>query len=695
MYMKRIARLFFSSLLGLCIGGLPLGLQAQVETAEHYLASSWQKSPLPTFMVPYQAEPEPSNSLGSLQLPVLTPAGWLLIAQATGARGRLTTQVRTAERGAGGYLNPLQVEPKAWAPEKIGFAPCSWDAATSSLAYTAQCTKAVTGIRFLSKRGEYTDFPHNGKSYSCTAPHLSADGNTLYYASNQPGGLGGYDIWRSTRDGMGWTVPAHLPAPLNGPGDELNPTLAADGSLFFAKRATASADFDLYQWQQDSLRLLPYPINTAFDDLSVTSASYNQQLYVCSNRPLLDAKVAGPPRLFRLTPKNPHLVTVHHMRTGKPLSRIPVDILASRDRSGRALSEPDGRLFFWPTATETYSLHVETAPYDTLRLKNIGLAPARTDMPLVDKEYWDVKLKFTENGKAPALPVLLAIDENGQRIDSFELDNSALYYRLVKPGSAYLLHAYCGDYPPQHLTFNTKPRNPTDSVGIALYYLQYRRLPLPVKDPHDLNIHFSWPLGAYTRIKAKDEQAQPIPDVDIQVYRDKQYDSGVKVPPTDQQGEAWVRFEKNSRYILIATAGDRIGYTELDTQSERPGYDTLSATVILNNLGTGTPFLTIPRTEDPILLQAGRPDELRILLALLQSRPDLRVELSGHADPGEGPQAQKKSKDAAEFAADFLFLHGIARDRVQVRAYGATRPRYTGGTAVERAGNKRVEVRRM
>src|SRR5690606_15689836 len=39
-----------------------------------------------------------------------------------------------------------------------------------------------------------TELPFNSNDYSCAHPTISADGNTLYFASNMPGGYGESDI---------------------------------------------------------------------------------------------------------------------------------------------------------------------------------------------------------------------------------------------------------------------------------------------------------------------------------------------------------------------------------------------------------------------------------------------------------------------------------------------------------------------
>jgi peptidoglycan-associated lipoprotein len=66
-------------------------------------------------------------------------------------------------------------------------------------------------------------------------PALSADGKTLYFVSNIPGGYGGKDIWKVTRtSGNAWGVPENLGADINTPGDEMFPTVRSDGRLYFS-----------------------------------------------------------------------------------------------------------------------------------------------------------------------------------------------------------------------------------------------------------------------------------------------------------------------------------------------------------------------------------------------------------------------------------------------------------------------------
>jgi hypothetical protein len=70
-----------------------------------------------------------------------------------------------------------------------------------------------------------------------TTPEVSYDGLTIYFASNRAGGLGGNDIWMSTRQARTdvWKPPAHVP--------ELSST-AADGAPTLADPMIIMIDSD-------------------------------------------------------------------------------------------------------------------------------------------------------------------------------------------------------------------------------------------------------------------------------------------------------------------------------------------------------------------------------------------------------------------------------------------------------------------
>lgn len=84
-------------------------------------------------------------------------------------------------------------------------------------------------------------------------PELRGDGLELVFHSNRSGGVGGYDLYRSVRasPSASFVAPTLL-STINTTGDELGPSLSADGltilysngsDIVFATRATTSASF--------------------------------------------------------------------------------------------------------------------------------------------------------------------------------------------------------------------------------------------------------------------------------------------------------------------------------------------------------------------------------------------------------------------------------------------------------------------
>ena len=68
-----------------------------------------------------------------------------------------------------------------------------------------------------------SDFAYNSDAYSVTHPALSKNGDTLYFASDMPGGFGGIDVYYSILIQGSWTPPLNLGALINTLGDEQFP----------------------------------------------------------------------------------------------------------------------------------------------------------------------------------------------------------------------------------------------------------------------------------------------------------------------------------------------------------------------------------------------------------------------------------------------------------------------------------------
>jgi Tol biopolymer transport system component len=79
-------------------------------------------------------------------------------------------------------------------------------------------------------------------------PGISPDGLTLIVNSTRPGGLGGEDLWMTTRAtrSLPWAPLVHLDESINTPGEDAKPEFSADGStlLFMSTRPGGQGFFD-------------------------------------------------------------------------------------------------------------------------------------------------------------------------------------------------------------------------------------------------------------------------------------------------------------------------------------------------------------------------------------------------------------------------------------------------------------------
>ena len=92
--------------------------------------------------------------------------------------------------------------------------------------------------------------PFSGQ-YSDADPFITPDGAHLYFISNRPvpgRAKPDLDIWMVEKTKTGWGEPRNLGAPINSPGNEWYPTIAANGTMYFGSdREGGKGRTDIYR----------------------------------------------------------------------------------------------------------------------------------------------------------------------------------------------------------------------------------------------------------------------------------------------------------------------------------------------------------------------------------------------------------------------------------------------------------------
>ena len=166
-----------------------------------------------------------------------------------------------------------------------------------------------------------TKLPFNSNSYSCEHPSLSNDGKTLYFASDMPGTLGGFDIFKVAinEDGT-YGTPENFGAKINTKHREQFPYISDMDVLYFASDGHLGyGGLDIFRSRLvDGSFDLPVnlgsSVNSNLDDFAFTIREKDNTGFVSSNR-------SGFDRLYNFA------------REGNPLTKYLVSGLVNDKNS--------------------------------------------------------------------------------------------------------------------------------------------------------------------------------------------------------------------------------------------------------------------------------------------------------------------------------------------------------------------------
>jgi peptidoglycan-associated lipoprotein len=123
-------------------------------------------------------------------------------------------------------------------------------------------------------------------------PAISPDELTLYFVSDMPGGEGGKDIWKVSRNSLNssWGPPVNLGPEINTAGDEVFPYVHPDGTLYFSSNGhPGMGGLDIFKAVKTSdqgwkIENMGYPVNSPSDDFGIVFEDKSPRGFFSSNR---------------------------------------------------------------------------------------------------------------------------------------------------------------------------------------------------------------------------------------------------------------------------------------------------------------------------------------------------------------------------------------------------------------------------
>lgn len=279
--------------------------------------------------------------------------------------------------------------------------------------------------------GEWSDVtpvPFNSDNYSTGHPAITADGKTLYFVSDMPGGLGMSDIYKvAVNDDGSYGTPVNLGDKINTEGKEVFPFISNNNTFYFSSDGhpgIGGLDVFATKVEGDSfgtIRNLGTPLNSNADDFSFTFNEETKKGFIASNR---DGG-KGDDDIYETTLINPIcdvdlIVIVEDKETGKPIAGATVTLADDKgNKVGSKTSDAEGKVSFKVECDKASEVEASIEGYvsdkvatdsgdETQKIVTVGLAPIEE---IIEEEVINLN------------PIYFDFDKHNIRQDAaFELD---------------------------------------------------------------------------------------------------------------------------------------------------------------------------------------------------------------------------------------------------------------------------------
>ncbi len=513
----------------------------------------------------------------------------------------------------------------------------------------------VTLKIYEARRGKYDwqdikSLPFNSVEYNSVHPSLSVDGFQLFFASNMPGGYGGYDLYYVERKTSGWSQPVNLGSSVNSSGNELFPFIHESGLLFYSSNGLGGKgglDLFMVNVEGDDFGIpenLDTPYNSDKDDLGFILNEDATKGYLSSARKggvggddIYMFEANGEPIIEMKKVILNTMVIAYDEQTGERLTDAGVRVLQRTE---------DG----FVDGDDVY------------------------DVEMIPSESGELLMKLVRKDADAMKEPSIYTNISGEAVFNMIQDRS--YVVLVSKGgyqSGEVMHSTDGQFGPQTIRVPLRTKNCASLSGLV-----------------SANGYKNGVPNAAVRIVNLSTGTQE----ELRSNTDGQFDYCLPI---------------GYEYSISAT---KDGYEEGSANlSTAAGYSqNMDVTVRLHPIAEG--ILTEPIREgsiivleniyydfDKFFIRKGAAQELDALAQLMKKYPSMEVQLVAHTDSqGDDDYNLDLSVKRADSARRYLIQKGIEAHRVEAFGYGEQDVRNHCGNGVdcsdqEHQFNRRTEVK--
>ncbi len=342
--------------------------------------------------------------------------------------------------------------------------------------------------------------PVNSPKFNVCHPAWDAKVNTLYFASDMPGGSGGLDLYSIAMSGdQSWGVPQNLGSGINSPANDCFPFINQKYFLFFASdKEGGKGGFDLYaSVNKNGIWGRPVGLeglNTTSDDLGLILDEAGETLYFASSRP----GGKGKDDLYavrlesNLILKSPEYFTVKvlNRETSQPVEGVKMlfkvfsagdaEIIETKDEKLSLVQEielgsiPANELYHSGKNGEV-NIYLPAEQYILLAEKEgFGITRRLIDLSAAIKNY----TIYLDSIVCKGFEIVIEDGETKEKIEKYNIEPvSTMQYIMAKDGSMkYCLakgQEFLGDviaegYYPRDIRISYEDIASTDQIRIAM-----------------------------------------------------------------------------------------------------------------------------------------------------------------------------------------------------------------------------------